>query len=78
MDGDMRYAAIREQIAAQHEIARLERAGRAAGTRRKAAAAGGTWSSGLSGVVGTVSGALIVWAMKRFLPGPGHEAPARA
>ena len=55
MDGDLRYAAIREQIAAQHDIARLERTARAAGTGRNGAASGRSWSNSLTAVVGTLT-----------------------
>ena len=55
MDGDLRYAAIREQIAARHDIARLERTARAAGARRNGTATRRTWSNSLTAVVGTLT-----------------------
>ena len=54
MDGEIRYTTIRDQIEAQHDIARLEREGRTArvaGARRDAKAAVAGWSSGLTAVV---------------------------
>lgn len=56
MDGEIRYTTIREQIAAQHDLARVERAGRiarVAGARRDAKAVVAGWSSGLTAVVRT-------------------------
>jgi hypothetical protein len=53
MDGDLRYAAIREHIATQHEIARLERSARFARGRRDAPGRSSTWSTGIAAVVGT-------------------------
>ena len=53
MDGDLRYAAIREQIATQHEIARLERLTRLARVRHEARGGESTWSTGIAAVVGT-------------------------
>jgi hypothetical protein len=53
MDGDLRYAVIREQIATQHEIARLERSARFVRVRREARNHQSTWSTGVAAVVGT-------------------------
>jgi hypothetical protein len=58
MDGEIRYSRIRDQIAAQHDIARQEREGRiarVAGARREAKTADARWSSGLNAVVGTLT-----------------------
>ena len=54
MDGDLRYAVIRDQITTQHEIARLERSARTARIRREARRPDTAWSSGLAAVVGTM------------------------
>ena len=53
MDGVRRYAAIREHIATQHEIARLERSARFARVRHEARRSESTWSTGVGAVVGT-------------------------
>jgi hypothetical protein len=53
MDGDLRYAVIREQIATQHEIARVERSARFARVRQEARSRQSTWSTGVAAVVGT-------------------------
>ncbi|HEX5014003.1 MAG TPA: hypothetical protein VFV72_07550 [Candidatus Limnocylindrales bacterium] len=56
MDGDLRYEAIRDQIAFQHEIARLERSARitrSARARHEARDSEPTRPSGLAAVVGT-------------------------
>ena len=58
MDGEIRYARIRDHIAAEHDIARLEREGRTARVaeaRREAKTAGAAWSSGLNAVVGSLT-----------------------
>ena len=54
MDGEVRYEAVREQIAARHDIARLERVARAAGAGRGARTAARGWSSGIAAVIATM------------------------
>jgi hypothetical protein len=54
MDGDVRYAAIREQIAAQHDMVRLERVARAAGAGDDGRTTTRGWSSGIATVIGTM------------------------
>ena len=54
MDGDLRYAAIREHITTQHEIARLERSARTARVRHEARSGDVGWTSGVAAVVGTL------------------------
>lgn len=53
MDGDLRYAAIREHIATRHEIARLERSARFARVRHETRPSESRWPTSLGAVVGT-------------------------
>ena len=54
MDGDLRYAAIREHITTQHEIARLERSAWTARVRHEARNGDVAWTSRGAAVVGTL------------------------
>ena len=55
MDGERRYAEIREQIAREHEIARLERLARPARIRLESRKADRGWTSGVAAVVGAMT-----------------------
>jgi hypothetical protein len=52
MDGDLRYAIVRDQLEAQRELARSERSIRAARAGRDARSADSGWTSGIVAVVG--------------------------
>jgi hypothetical protein len=55
MDGDLRYAAVREHLEAQRELARSERLVRQARLAHAARTSRGSWTSGLVGVVGSLT-----------------------
>jgi hypothetical protein len=55
MDGEVRYDAVRQEIAARHEIARVERELRPSRLRLEARTTDTSWSSGVSAVVGALT-----------------------
>jgi len=52
MDGDLRYALVRDQLEARRQLARSERSIRVARLSREARAGEHSWTSGISAVVG--------------------------
>ena len=55
MDGDLRYAIVRDQLEAQRELARSERSIRAARAGRDARTADTAWTTGIVAVVGSLT-----------------------